>query len=328
MRSAALGEDDEAADVVGGDLLQAEAEADAERAAEHRQRRQVDADRRQREHQADEQQQRAQRRWRRSCAATGRWPLPFASSRRSIAAETQSASTSTTPAVMRALDEVAQRDLRRRPSSSCTSSIASSISGSTPVTQSTTAIQASHEMLRSMVRTQRHAGKRAAQHAHAEADDDQREQDRDRDPEHRRLDTSPRARRAPRYAKREREHREQHAVDDALAEPDRSATGGSRPRSRRTTSQAATRQPASTASSASAPGCVSARSELVELAGGRTPRRPSSGRRAPAAGSDELDAGGQHRAGARRRCAPARRGCSRLRGTRRCGRRRAARRPP
>jgi hypothetical protein len=58
---AALGQDDEATDVVGGQLLQAEADAHAQGAAEHAQRGEVDARGLQREQQADEEQQRAQR---------------------------------------------------------------------------------------------------------------------------------------------------------------------------------------------------------------------------------------------------------------------------
>mmetsp|Transcript_6962 Transcript_6962/g.29423 ORF Transcript_6962/g.29423 Transcript_6962/m.29423 type:complete len:668 (+) Transcript_6962:319-2322(+) len=57
----ALGQDYEAAHIVGRQLLQAEAQAHAQRAAQHAQRRQVDAGGRQREQQADEQQHRAHR---------------------------------------------------------------------------------------------------------------------------------------------------------------------------------------------------------------------------------------------------------------------------
>jgi hypothetical protein len=53
---AALEQDHEAAHVVGRQLLQAEAQADAERAAQHRQRREVHAHGRQREQEADQQQ--------------------------------------------------------------------------------------------------------------------------------------------------------------------------------------------------------------------------------------------------------------------------------
>ena len=56
---APLGEDDEAADVVGGDLLQPEAQADADRAAEEREGGEIDAHGRQREQEAEEEQQHA-----------------------------------------------------------------------------------------------------------------------------------------------------------------------------------------------------------------------------------------------------------------------------
>ena len=64
------------------------------------------------------------------------------------------------------------------------------------------------------------AGKGSAQDAHAEADDDERDQDRDRDLEHRRLDR-PREHDARRVRQGEREKREEEAVEDAVAEPDR-----------------------------------------------------------------------------------------------------------
>ena len=62
-------QDREARDVVGRELLQAEADADAERAAEHREQRQVEADRLQRDQHADDEQERAHElaRARRAC---------------------------------------------------------------------------------------------------------------------------------------------------------------------------------------------------------------------------------------------------------------------
>jgi hypothetical protein len=56
MTNRAVEQDDEAADVIAGDLLQTEPEADGECAAEHRQRRDVDADDRQAEQQGDHRQ--------------------------------------------------------------------------------------------------------------------------------------------------------------------------------------------------------------------------------------------------------------------------------
>ena len=155
---AALGEDDEAADVVGGDLLQAEAEADADRAAEHRQRGQVDADRREREHQADEQQHRAHQgrgdlAQREVLAAGVREQLPL-EHRRDPEREHEHDARGD-----RALDEVAQADLRRADLPLHLVHRVEHRSASTSVTQSTTTIQAIHEMLRSTMRTQGTAGK-------------------------------------------------------------------------------------------------------------------------------------------------------------------------
>ena len=111
------------------------------------------------------------------------------------------------------------------PTFQCTSSIASRTIGETPVTQRTTAIQASHEMLRSTMRTQRTPGKV-----------------RLRTRTLRRMTTSeirigiatlntagltvPASSDARRVGQGEREDREQDAVEDVVAEPDR----GDRPR--------------------------------------------------------------------------------------------------
>ncbi len=216
-----------------------------------------------------------------------------------------------------------------------TSSIASRIIGETPVIQRTTAIHASHEMLRSTVRTQRTPGKV-----------------RLRTRTLRRMTTSeirigiatlntagltvPASTTRAAYA-RASARTGKRTPSKMLLPNQTEATGRSRPRSRRTMIQAATRQPTRIASSATAPGLNQLGSELVELAGvegpdhGRAPGRPKAGR-APSGGSERSEAPAgliaSGRAGARRRCARARRGCSRLRGTTRCGRRRACRRAP
>ncbi len=83
--------------------------------------------------------------------------MPVESSFFSIAAEIQRARTRTTPAVM-APSKTLRSVICELPTFQCTSSIASRTIGEKPVTQRTTAIQASHEMLRSTMRTQRTPG--------------------------------------------------------------------------------------------------------------------------------------------------------------------------
>jgi hypothetical protein len=105
--------------------------------------------------------------------------------------------------------------MRPVPTFQLTSSIASIAIGSTPVTHSTTAIHASHEN-----GDPARVGEGRTEHAHAEADHEQRDQHRHRELEHRglhgRVQHQLRGER-----ERECQHREQHAVEDALAEPDR-----------------------------------------------------------------------------------------------------------
>ena len=110
-----------------------------------------------------------------------------------------------------------------------------------------------------------HAGEGAAQDAHAEADDDERDQDRDRDLEHRRLDRRRRARRARRRRRRARgPERRRRRRSGCRTRPSRPAA--SRPRIRRTTIQAATRQPARIAELGDRAGPRQLGDELVELA--------------------------------------------------------------
>ena len=89
----AVEQDDEARNVVGGDLLQAEAEADAERAAEHRQRGQIDADRGQADQHGHHDQQRLGQRATAPRADSASSP-GAAISRASIAPPIQSATSS------------------------------------------------------------------------------------------------------------------------------------------------------------------------------------------------------------------------------------------
>ena len=78
----------------------------------------------------------------------------------STAADTHSASTITKPAVTRPSTK-RRKVIGWSPMVQLMPSIASSISGSTPVTQSTAANQTAHEKLRSMVRISRESGKLA-----------------------------------------------------------------------------------------------------------------------------------------------------------------------
>ena len=151
MRSDALGQDHEAADVVGGQLLQAEADAHADGAAEHAERTERDAGRRQRQQQADQQQQRPRARWRRSCAPRGcRWR------RRAGAPRWRPRSTAPPPARRTALSAPSirlRKDTSVPPSFQWMASSSRSTSGSRPVTHSTSTPQTSQDSVRSSTRT-------------------------------------------------------------------------------------------------------------------------------------------------------------------------------
>ena len=219
MRSARFGEDHEAADVVGRELLQAQAEPDADRAAQHRQRGEVDAHRRQRQQQADEDQHRAHE--------VGRGLAPRQ------------------PLAGRALEHLRldrRRDPQRHhqhdagddrspsrivarlivpdPIFQCTSSSASMNDGSTPVIHSTTPPHASHDTVFSTARTTPGLGERHAHHAHRQPDQQQRQQDRHHHLEDGQRQVVAHAEHARHPHQGQPQRREQHAVEDVAAEDD------------------------------------------------------------------------------------------------------------
>ena len=155
-----------------------------------------------------------------------------------------------------------------------------------------------------------------------EPDDDQQEEDRDHQPEERRLDHGLEAEAGP-DREHQRQDREQHAVDQALAEQDRAGPRLGAP-------QQPDGQPRGNQADDEHPqldkraGLAQGRDDGVEIRAIEHPRRhqprlPGAGRRLTPRSAP---------AGARRRCAPGRRGCSRPRGRRRSGRGRASPPPP
>ena len=95
-------------DVVRGELLQAEPDADTERAAEHGEERQVEADRPERDQHADDEQHRAQELRRAARACCCRSPVALAS-RCSMSPDSQSVTTSVRMHRARALRDGEQR---------------------------------------------------------------------------------------------------------------------------------------------------------------------------------------------------------------------------
>jgi hypothetical protein len=154
-----------------------------------------------------------------SILRSDRLPTPWRRTRASTAAETHSASTITSTAVTAPSSSLrSERVVPPRVQRIWSSS--SSSTGSSPVTQPTRASQAIHDTLRSTTRISCDDGKRRAQHAHRQPDHGQRHQQRHQQPEHR--DRQPALQQPPRQQRQhQRQQREQHAVDDGAAEPDR-----------------------------------------------------------------------------------------------------------
>ena len=232
--------------------------------------------------------------------------LPVPCSRRfSIAAETHSASTITTPAVS-VPSSMSRRDRCAAPTFQCTSSIASSSRGSAPVTHSTTASQASHDTLRSMTRTQRVVGKvalstRTARRMMASAISIGSAS----------LNTAGFT--TPASASLAANARASASTGNSTPSTMRlpnqiESAGAVAPRNKRPIAQASSKQPASTPASVRALICSSDFSRSKNSSAFRVGAMPGATLRGPPA-----------HAHARRRCAPMRPGCSRPPGTRRCG---------